>query len=148
MKKKIGLVTAGMLLVILIASTMTYGASREGGIGILMIRWWEQPQYVETLGLTDQQIERIKETYLKESRKLNKIRVDIKRQRSELAKQLLDNKQDDSSTTAVVDKLAGMVSEEIKTDLMIRISLIKELTDEQRKKFKEADKRRYSDRYK
>jgi Spy/CpxP family protein refolding chaperone len=146
MKKKIGLVTAGMLLMTLIASTMTYGASREGGI--LMIRWWEHPQYVETLGLTDQQIERIKETYSKESRKLNKIRVDIKHQRSELARQLLDSKQDDNSTTAVVDKLAAMVSEEIKTDLMIRISLIKELSDEQRKKFKEADKRRYSDRYK
>ena len=146
MKEKIGLVTAGMLLMILISSTMTYGASREGGI--LMIRWWEQPQYVETLGLTDQQIERIKETYLKESRKLNKIRVDIKRQRSELAKQLLDGKQDDNNTPALVDKLAAMVSEEIKTDLMIRISLIKELSDDQRKKFKEADKRRYSDRYK
>ena len=98
------------------------------------------------LGLTDQQVDSIKEQYQKESGKLNKIRVDIKRQRSALAKMLLEGKRDDGNAAALVDKLAASVSEEIKTELTMRISLIRELTDEQRAKFKEIDKRRYSDR--
>jgi len=102
MKKKIGLVAGCMLFIIMISSTSTYSASREGGI--LTVRWWEQPRYIEMLGLSDQQIDRMREKYLKESGKLNKIRT-------------------------------------------IRISLIKELTDEQRTKFRETDKRKYSDRY-
>jgi glutathionylspermidine synthase len=146
MKKKIGLVAGCMLFIIMITSTSTYGASREGGI--LTIRWWEQPQYIEMLGLSNQQIDSIKEKYLKESGKLNKIRIDIMRQRGVLAKLLLEGKQDEVNEDALVDKLAASVSEEIKTDLAIRMSPIKELTDEQRTQFKEADKRRYSDRFK
>jgi Spy/CpxP family protein refolding chaperone len=146
MKKKIGLAAGCMLLIILMSSTLTHGAAREGSA--LTVRWWEQPQYIEILGLTDQQVDSIKEKYQKDSGKLNKIRVDIKRQRSVLAKQILEGKHDEGHTAALVDKLAASVSEEIKTELSIRISLIKELTDEQRAKFREIDKRKYSDRYK
>jgi Spy/CpxP family protein refolding chaperone len=146
MKKKIGLAAGCMLFIIFISSASTYGASREGNI--LTVRWWEQPQYVEMLGLTDQQVDSIKEKYLKESGKLNKMRIDIKRQRSALAKMLLEGKRDEVNTDILVDKLAASVSEETRMELSIRISLIKELTDEQRTKFREADKRKYSDRYK
>ncbi len=135
-----------MLFMIFISSASTYGASREGNI--LTVRWWEQPQYVEMLGLTDQQIDSIKEKYLRESGKLNKMRIDIKRQRSALAKMLLEGKRDEVNTDILVDKLAASMSEETRTELSLRILLIKELTDEQRTKFKEADKRKYSDRYK
>jgi Spy/CpxP family protein refolding chaperone len=99
----------------------------------MMPRWWERPKIIEQLKLTDEQRNRIKAIYDKNSQDLDKMRTDLRAQGKQLRDMLTQDKLDENAISKQIDTLTDTLSKLVKAELQMNVAMMNELTVDQRK---------------
>ncbi len=99
----------------------------------MMPRWWERPKTIEQLKLTDEQRTRIKAIYDKNAADLDKMKADMRTQGKQLRDMLVQDKLDESAVTKQIDSLTTALSNLVKAELQMHVTMMNELTVDQRK---------------
>ncbi len=99
----------------------------------MMPRWWERPKVIEQLKLTDEQRNRIKAIYDKNSQDLDKMRTDLRAQGKQLREMLVQDKLDDNAISKQIDMLTTSLANLVKAELQMNVAMMNELNPDQRK---------------
>lgn len=96
-------------------------------------RWWERPRMVEKLNLTDDERDRIRAIYDRNSPELDKMRSDVMNQGKQLKDMLSQDSLDESAIAKQIDALSASRAELFKAELHMNAAMMNELTPDQRK---------------
>lgn len=121
-------------VIVVLAATLAHGAAKEGILSLT--GWWERESVVQALGLTYEQVSRIEQIYNQNHVRTRELKTELKKQSMEISNLLEQDKLDDARISEKAEKIAAIISAIDKADIMMRITAIKEISVEQRKKLK------------
>ncbi|HWP47467.1 MAG TPA: Spy/CpxP family protein refolding chaperone [Candidatus Limnocylindrales bacterium] len=118
-----------------------------------MFKWWERPEVVQRLKLTDQQINQIREIYSGETKKSIDLKAEFEKQHLELEQLLQQDPLDEDKIAKQIDNVQAARAALAKNQLLMRVKIAKVLSSDQRKQLdtirkemREQAMRRYSER--
>lgn len=127
--------------------------SRGWGTRSRMFKWWERPEVVQRLKLTDQQINQIRDIYSGETKKAIDLRAEFEKQHLELEQLLQQDPLDEDKIAKQIDNVQAARAAVAKNYLLMRVKIDKVLSSDQRKQLDvirkempEQAMRRYSER--
>jgi Spy/CpxP family protein refolding chaperone len=98
-----------------------------------MFKWWERPEVVQRLKLTDQQINQIREIYSGETKKAIDLRAEFEKQHLELEQLLQQDPLDEDKIAKQIDNVQAARAALAKNYLLMRVKIAKVLSSDQRK---------------
>jgi Spy/CpxP family protein refolding chaperone len=99
----------------------------------MMPRWWERPRVAEKIKLRDDQRNRIRAIYDKNSQDLQKMRTDMRAQGKQLREMLTQDKLDENAITKQIDMVSSSLAALVKAELQMNTTMMNELDPDQRK---------------
>lgn len=105
-------------------------------------KWWKNSEIAKELGLTEQQITQIEQTFFDHRMKLIDMNADVQRNEARLQPLMEADQVDEAKISAQLDQLLTARSRLEKANMMMMISIRKVLAVEQWKKLEEIRERR------
>ena len=118
--------------------------SREGTtrVTIGMGTWWKNSETVKELGLTEQQVKQIEDTFYEHRLKLIDLRADLERQETRLQPLIEADQPDEAKVSAQIDQVLAARGRLEKAHTMWMLSIRRVLSVEQWKKLQSIQQQR------
>ncbi len=135
MRRKTWLIIAAVqVALIFVLASVALGAKQKGpGDEPLVPRWWERPQLIRKLDLSENQISKIREIFRMQSRTISQARNIFIHERQQLRDLLVRDTLDDDAVQERVTAMESAFSALFKTELEMHYTMLKELDPDQRK---------------
>ncbi len=116
------------------------GSHHEGGMwgqgmkGMQRMKWWKNPENIEKIGLTDDQLEKFNKLESDSQKTIIKLGADLAIKRIELREAMEKPDFDESKIKKLIDEIVKLQCEITKITMQAMLKGLKILTKEQRKK--------------
>jgi len=119
--------------VLFLAASFSQGAVKKRVDEPMIKKWWERPKIVQKLGLSEQQVSRVKEIYNESYNPIVEERWNYRQQKSALEDLLRKNDLDEDQISAQTEQVKAARAELEKTLTEMETAMMKELSPEQRR---------------
>lgn len=99
----------------------------------LVPRWWERPHLIKKIGLSDDQLSRIKEIYHLHAGTITQAHDALADERRRLGHVLIQDRFDDDKVQQQITVVQAALTEVFKAETALHYAMLKELDAEQRK---------------